>query len=222
MNHPLNEMMTSSMAKIKDMIDVNTVIGDPITTPDGVTLIPITKVSVGYGGGGSDFVTKNYPANRDNAFGGGAGAGVTITPMAFVVIRGESVRMLPIAEPASTSVDRIVEWCQIFLTVWRRCSGSRRTRTARTHDFSHAGKLSRVMKLETNDRSDGGGFARRRPFPDTVPCGADAALAQREKRDSDGRGLRTGAACAECRRTQPYRQHDEDPDGAARLRADGA
>lgn len=109
MNHPLNEMITSSMAKIKDMIDVNTVIGDPITTPDGVTLIPITKVSVGYGGGGSDFVTKNYPANRDNAFGGGAGAGVTITPMAFVVIRGESVRMLPIAEPASTSVDRIVE-----------------------------------------------------------------------------------------------------------------
>lgn len=109
MNHPLNEMMTSSMAKIKDMIDVNTVIGDPITTPNGVTLIPITKVSVGYGGGGSDFVTKNYPANRDNAFGGGAGAGVTITPMAFVVIRGESVRMLPIAEPASTSVDRIVE-----------------------------------------------------------------------------------------------------------------
>ena len=109
MNHPLNEMMTSSMAKIKDMIDVNTVIGDPITTPDGVTLIPITKVSVGYGGGGSDFATKNYPANRDNAFGGGAGAGVTITPMAFVVIRGESVRMLPIAEPASTSVDRIVE-----------------------------------------------------------------------------------------------------------------
>lgn len=109
MNHPLSEMMTSSMAKIKDMIDVNTVIGDPITTPDGVTLIPITKVSVGYGGGGSDFATKNYPANRDNAFGGGAGAGVTITPMAFVVIRGESVRMLPVAEPASSSVDRIIE-----------------------------------------------------------------------------------------------------------------
>lgn len=109
MNHPLSEMMTNSMAKIRDMIDVNTVIGDPITTPDGVTLIPITKVSVGYGGGGSDFVTKNYPANRDNAFGGGAGAGVTITPMAFVVIRGESVRMLPVAEPASSSIDRIIE-----------------------------------------------------------------------------------------------------------------
>ena len=108
MNHPLSDMMTSTMAKIKDMIDVNTVIGDPITTPDGVTLIPITKVSIGYGGGGSDFPTS-AASNRDNAFGGGAGAGVKITPMAFLVIRGESVRMLPVAEPASTSVDRIIE-----------------------------------------------------------------------------------------------------------------
>ena len=105
----ITAVMEASMAKIREMVDSNTIVGEPITTPDGVTLIPITKVSVGYGGGGSDFVTKNYPANRDNAFGGGAGAGVTITPMAFVVIRGESVRMLPIAEPASTSVDRIVE-----------------------------------------------------------------------------------------------------------------
>lgn len=108
MNHPLNEMMTNSMGKIRDMVDVNTVIGDPITTPDGVTLIPITKVSIGYGGGGSDFPTS-AASNRDNAFGGGAGAGVKITPMAFLVIRGESVRMLPVAEPASTSVDRLIE-----------------------------------------------------------------------------------------------------------------
>ena len=108
MNHPLTEMMTSSMGKIRDMVDVNTVIGDPITTPDGVTLIPITKVSVGYGGGGSDFPTSKL-ADRENSFGGGAGAGVKITPMAFLVIRGESVRMLPVAEPASTSIDRIIE-----------------------------------------------------------------------------------------------------------------
>ncbi len=109
MNHPLSEMMSSSMGKIREMIDVNTVIGDPIVTGDGVSIIPITKVSIGYGGGGSDFVTKNYPANRDNAFGGGAGAGVTITPVAFLVVRGESVRMLPVAEPASTSMDRLIE-----------------------------------------------------------------------------------------------------------------
>lgn len=106
MNHPLSEMMTSSMGKIRDMVDVNTVVGDPITTPDGVTLIPITKVSIGYGGGGSDFPTKGA---GDNGFGGGAGAGIKITPMAFLVIRGESVRMLPVAEPASSSIDRIIE-----------------------------------------------------------------------------------------------------------------
>ena len=90
------------MGKIRDMIDVNTVIGDPISAGD-VTIIPVTKVS------GSDFATKNYPANRDNAFGGGAGAGVNITPVAFLVVRGESVRMLPVAEPASTSMDRLIE-----------------------------------------------------------------------------------------------------------------
>ena len=75
MNHPLSDMMTNSMSKIRDMIDVNTVVGDPITTPGGVTIIPVTKVSIGYGGGGSDFAMKNMPANRDNPFGGGAGAG---------------------------------------------------------------------------------------------------------------------------------------------------
>ena len=54
MNHPLSDMMTNSMSKIRAMIDVNTVVGDPITTPGGVTIIPVTKVSIGYGGGGSD------------------------------------------------------------------------------------------------------------------------------------------------------------------------
>ena len=108
MNHPLSDMMTNSMSKIRDMIDVNTVIGSPITTPDGVTIIPVTKVSIGYGGGGSDFAMKNMPG-ADNCFGGGAGAGIKITPVAFLVIRGESVRMLPVAEPASTSIDRLIE-----------------------------------------------------------------------------------------------------------------
>lgn len=109
MNHPLSDMMTSTMAKIKDMIDVNTVIGDPITTPDGTTILPVTKVSIGYGSGGSDFATKSTPANRDNSFGGGAGGSIKITPVAFLVLREGSVRMLPIAEPASTSMDRLIE-----------------------------------------------------------------------------------------------------------------
>ena len=109
MNHPLSEMIAESMAKIRDMIDVNTVIGDPISTPDGVTIIPVTRVSIGYGSGGLDYASKTRPAEKDSSFGGGAGAGVNITPIAFLIVRGENVRMLPIAEPASTSVDRIIE-----------------------------------------------------------------------------------------------------------------
>lgn len=109
MNHPLSDMMSSSMSKLRDLFDVNTVVGDPITTPDGVMLIPIAKVSVGYGGGGSEIAGKNGPAMADAPYGGGAAAGVKITPVAFMVIRGDNVRMLPVPEPASTSVDRIVE-----------------------------------------------------------------------------------------------------------------
>ena len=109
MNHPLSEMMSSSMSKIREMVDVNTVIGDPIVTGDGVTIIPVTKVSIGYGGGGSDFATKNYPANRDNAFGGGAGAGVSITPVAFLIVRGDSVKLLPVMPPPATTLDRVIE-----------------------------------------------------------------------------------------------------------------
>ena len=109
MNHPLPDMMGSSLAKIKEMVDVNTIIGDPIQTPEGVTIIPVSKVKIGYGGGGSDFAPKGYPANKQNAFGGGSGASVTMTPVAFLVVKGDSVRLMPVAEPASNSLERLVE-----------------------------------------------------------------------------------------------------------------
>lgn len=109
MKHPLPDMMGNSIAKIREMADVNTIIGDPITTPEGVMIIPVSKVKYGFAGGGTDFATKGYPANKDNAFGGGTGASVSITPVAFVIVKGESVRLLPVAEPASNSIERLVE-----------------------------------------------------------------------------------------------------------------
>ena len=109
MNHPLSEMLGDTMSKIREMIDVNTVVGAPITTPDGVTIIPVTKVSIGYGGGGSDFATKNYPAGRDNAFGGGAGAGVKVDPVAFLIVKDGMTRVMPVAMPAATTVDRVLD-----------------------------------------------------------------------------------------------------------------
>ena len=108
MSQNLSNMIENTLAKVRDMISVNDVGGDPIVTADGVTIIPISKVSVGFGGGGSDFVSKN-PNKQDNPFGGGVGGGVKVTPIAFIVIKGDSVRMLPVATPANTTPDRIVE-----------------------------------------------------------------------------------------------------------------
>lgn len=108
MSQNLPNMLDSTIAKIREMVDVNSVVGDPIVTADGVTIIPISKVSVGFGGGGSDFVSKNVN-HQDNPFGGGVGAGVKVTPIAFLIIKEGSVRMLPVATPANTTADRIVE-----------------------------------------------------------------------------------------------------------------
>ena len=108
MSNTLPNMLENTIAKIRDMVDVNSVIGDPITTPDGVTIIPVSKVSVGFGGGGSDFVSRN--ANKhENPFGGGAGGGVKVTPIAFLIVKEGTVRMLPVAAPANTTADRVVE-----------------------------------------------------------------------------------------------------------------
>lgn len=108
MSQSLPNMLDSTIAKIRELIDVNSVVGEPIVTNDGITIIPVSKVSVGYFGGGSDFTTKNQNSH-DNPFGGGVGAGVKVTPTAFLIIKDGNVRMLPVATPANTTADRLVE-----------------------------------------------------------------------------------------------------------------
>ena len=107
-NHPLGDLMGVTMSKIREMIDVNTIIGKPITVPDGVTIIPVSKVSFGFGTGGSDIVSKKQP-EQDSAFGGGSGAGVSIHPVAFLIVKGDSVKLMPVAPPPGTAADRVVE-----------------------------------------------------------------------------------------------------------------
>lgn len=108
-NHPIGDLMSTTMQKIREMVDVNTIIGTPIRTDDGITLIPVSKLSFGFASGGSDFVTKNQKPEADNAFGGGGGAGVNISPVAFLIVKGDTVKLLPVAPPANTTVDRVVE-----------------------------------------------------------------------------------------------------------------
>lgn len=100
---PLNDLMDTTMDKIRDMVDSNTIIGEPITTPDGVTVIPVSRVSFGFGSGGGD-----YGAAKTN-FGGGAGAGVRIDPVAFLIIKDGVTRIMPVAVPAVTTVDRVLD-----------------------------------------------------------------------------------------------------------------
>ena len=109
MSQNTSNMLENSIAKIREMLDVNSVIGDPITTADGVTIIPVSTVSVGFAGGGSDYVSKNPNKLDNHPFGGGTGGGVKVTPVAFLIIKEGSVRMLPVATPANTTVDRLVE-----------------------------------------------------------------------------------------------------------------
>ena len=107
-NNPINDMLQESMAKLRELADTNNIVGQPITTPDGVTLIPISRVSLGVGGGGSIF-GKKKDANPEGNLGAGMGAGVTIAPVAFLIVKDGFTRMMPVAAPPMNTVDRVVE-----------------------------------------------------------------------------------------------------------------
>ena len=99
----ITAVMEASMAKIREMVDSNTIVGEPITTPDGVTLIPVSRLSFGFGCGGGDY------GKQQDKLGAGAAAGVRVEPMAFLVVKDGVTRMLPVAAPAITTVDRAIE-----------------------------------------------------------------------------------------------------------------
>lgn len=109
-HHPISDLMTETMSKIKEMVDVNTIIGNPIVAADGTTVIPVSKVSFGFGAGGSEFTSKHAASGSPLAFGGGSGAGVTVSPVCFLVIgKDGSANILGINAQASDTVDRLVE-----------------------------------------------------------------------------------------------------------------
>ena len=105
--HPINDLMAATMEKLREIVDVNTIIGQPIVTPDGVTLLPVSKVSLGFASGGSDFASRQ--SNQSNNFGGGSGAGINITPIAFIVISEGHVKVLNIIQDSQTSFDKLID-----------------------------------------------------------------------------------------------------------------
>ncbi len=106
--NPIGELMETTMENVKNILKVDTVVGDPIVTPDGITLVPISKVSVGFGGGGLEFGTKKREGDKQ-PYGGGNATGVKIEPLGFLVIKEGVVRMINITPPANNTVDRIID-----------------------------------------------------------------------------------------------------------------
>ena len=105
--NPIGELMQATMENVRDMLKVDTVVGDPIYTPDGITLVPISRVSVGFGGGGVEFGAKK--PGGEKPYGGGNATGVKIDPIGFLVIKEGVVRMINITPPASNTVDRLID-----------------------------------------------------------------------------------------------------------------
>lgn len=108
--HPIEGLMSEAMEHIKQMVDVNTIVGNPVTTPDGTTIIPISKVAFGFGAGGSEFsaAPKAEKADGQALFGGGSGGGVSISPVAFLVANSEQIKLLPVMKSVSTT-DKLID-----------------------------------------------------------------------------------------------------------------
>ncbi|MHB8062963.1 MAG: GerW family sporulation protein [Ruminiclostridium sp.] len=121
-DHPIEGLMTTAMQSIKEMVDVNTIVGDAVQAPDGTVIIPISKVSFGFAAGGGDYSPENATgAHGDNGgdgekrlpFAGGSGAGVSINPVAFMVCGENHVKLLPVN--VNSSVDKILDMIPEFV-----------------------------------------------------------------------------------------------------------
>lgn len=139
--HPIEGLMTTAMNSIQDMIDVNTIIGEPIETSNNIVIIPISKVSFGFAAGGSEFkgetideykkVEKEEAIQYRLPFGGGSGAGVSINPIAFLVITKENVRLIPVSH--SSSIDRLLDYMPDLMekvnSMMNRCIQNKKEQT---------------------------------------------------------------------------------------------
>ena len=101
--HPINGLMGVTMDKIRELVNSDTIIGEPVSLPDGTTILPVSRVTFGVATGGSDFAAKQ----SKELFGGGSGAGVTVAPVAFLVVKDGNVRTIQLADP-NNSLERAI------------------------------------------------------------------------------------------------------------------
>lgn len=117
-DHPIEALMKTAMESIKEMVDVNTIVGDAVEAPDGTVIIPISRVSCGFAAGGGEFgaIGKDKAQNSGNShpFGGGSGAGVSVQPVGFLVVGNNQVRLIPV--DGNAVVDRIIDVAPQFIS----------------------------------------------------------------------------------------------------------
>ncbi|KRQ86802.1 putative spore protein YtfJ [Caloramator mitchellensis] len=108
MEHPIEALMRTTMDNLREMIDVNTIVGEPVETHDGTVIIPISKVCIGFASGGTEFTNERKMDDKAKfPFGGGSGAGMTLHPVAFLVVSKDSVKLLPVNQ--ANSIERIID-----------------------------------------------------------------------------------------------------------------
>lgn len=108
--HPIEALMKTAMESIKEMVDVNTVVGDPVETPDGTIIIPISRLTCGFAAGGGEYTSsgEDEKSGENVPFGGGSGGGISVQPMGFLVVGGGHVRLLPV-DGNKAVIDRIID-----------------------------------------------------------------------------------------------------------------
>ena len=152
--HPIEGLMVTAMNSIQDMIDVNTIIGEPIETSNNIVIIPISKVSCGFAAGGSEFkgetIDEYTKKDKEEAiqyrlpFGGGSGAGVTINPIAFLVIQPNNVKLMPVNH--TSSLDKLLDYMPDLMeranNMMNRCMQNKKEQTQKI--------LKEMQKKEQN------------------------------------------------------------------------
>ena len=161
--HPIEGLMITAMNSIQDMIDVNTIIGEPIETSNNIVIIPISKVSFGFAAGGSEFkgetIDEYTKKDKEEAiqyrlpFGGGSGAGVTINPVAFLVIQTNNVKLIPVNH--TSSLDKLLDYMPDLIektnSMLNRCMQNKKEETQKILKEMQ-NKHNKNMKKEENDK----------------------------------------------------------------------
>lgn len=162
--HPIEGLMITAMNSIQDMIDVNTIIGEPIETSNNIVIIPISKVSFGFAAGGSEFKgeTVDEYTKKDKEeqvqyrlpFGGGSGAGVTINPIAFLVIQPNNVKLMPVNH--TSSLDKLLDYMPDLIektnNMMNRCIQNKKEETQKILKEMQKKHQENIKKEEKNKK----------------------------------------------------------------------